>query len=851
MRHHLGDATLEEIAQKFIVEHHDNKETYDPERLHLYFYSAIPLVTKGSDKNGPYAQDLEDNKKPAYELKGNEPADGIMFATNSLHKNEGERYRIIGTSEPITFTAKQADDFMEWLNETCLKYGLEYFKTDSKGRRVSKGLTATQLFEEGSYTIQGHNRKGSLLKLAMSTINGMKGKLPRRIVKRICFEVYNDEYCKPAISWEDFDGSVWPSVEKYIPLDQDAERAAIKEIEQLATKSYKEPIRHLIAGDMDDYDADAARVFIEIRSTNDKSDKPIRCVQEFKLVPSINKDTKQKFDVPKYGLKILDAVPVLPGDPDGKLIHIIYDPLFKNESYKMAFEYISPETGNVAQTDVIGPVSITELRHYLQDKTGFVIDSRPIAGKLNAMIQACIENGYARFSEEIGPEGFFWYNGKILSSHLDLHPITRESVKAAIDVLLDMQKKHYGSDRDKQRLAHYLKLFSVGPFEYVRKQRSYHKQSGWTTRGELTGDTRTGKSEYGRLACYLWRLDPNTHVLPKRDIDSEARIIYSLGQTTMTLTFQEPDFVSGDNRRKKESSEKILSTLKNSVEEMEGFRLTTSHEPIPEHYLAHYLITHNSKPIAEDGASSRFTVDQFKKSDKKTNKEYIAKYTKFINDNIDTLGCLGDFIAWYVCEVNPEVLKQDWVSAGIQIWKEMFKFAGYDYPDWLDQIIQDSAKGGTGLSDTDLDDQRREMLRASFQRMFIRLWENGARFEYTSALDAGEAVDKILKMNPSHMEQITWLAGKGKIPGCMVHPTKGLCFTTAILNILQQSYGLDDDRIKFTDLEELCGFTPGFAKPTGGRSIRIQSILPEKMTEFINPKLEVSTEGSSSKMYDT
>lgn len=199
LRHHLGDATLEEIAQKFIVEHHD-KETYDPERLHLYFYSPIPLVTKGSDKNGPYAQDLEDSKKPAYELKGNEPADGIMFATNSLHKNEGERYRIIGTREPITFTAEQADNFMKWLNEACLKYGLEYFKTDSKGRRISKGLTATQLFEEGSYTIQGHNRKNSLIKLSMSILNGMKGKIPRPVVKRMVFEVLNDVYCKPAIS---------------------------------------------------------------------------------------------------------------------------------------------------------------------------------------------------------------------------------------------------------------------------------------------------------------------------------------------------------------------------------------------------------------------------------------------------------------------------------------------------------------------------------------------------------------------------------------------------------------------------------------------------------------------------
>jgi hypothetical protein len=834
-RHYFQDAPFEEIAMKFIIEHHD-KDDYNPERFHAYAYSEIPVLIKTSDKNGPSADDLEDNKKPAYELKGDEPATGIMFATNSQHKNEGERYRIVGTTEPMTLTAEQAEGFTKWLDETCRKYGLEYFKTDTKGKRVTKGLTPTQLFEESSYTIQGHNRKNALIKLSMSIINGMKGKVPLSTMKRICFEVLNDEHCKPPISWEMFDGSVWPSVLKYIPPDPLEEMAARKQIELLASEDYEEPLRHLIAGDMDD--TDETRVFIEIRRTKDKSDRPIRCVQEFRLIPAVNKETKQKFDVEKYGQIILNAIPVLPGDLDDKRIHVIYDPLFKVKRYKMAFESLSPDTRNVTQTDIIGPVMITELRNYLKDETDFVIDSRPIIGKLNAMIQACIENGYARYSEEIGPEGFFWHNDKIVSSHLNLNrSVTKESVRAAIDVLLKMQKEFYTSDRDKQRLGHYLKLFAVGPFEYVRKQLGWSKQFGWTPRGELTGDTRVGKSEFGRLSCYIWRLDTDTHVLPKRSIDSEARVSYSLAQTTMTLTFQEPDFLFGDNRRRKETSDKILSTLKNSVEEMKGFRLTSGHEPIDEHYLAHYLITHNSRPIAEDGISTRFIIDQFKKSDKKTNKEHIKEYTKFINDNLDSLGGLGDFIAWYVCSVNPEVLKLDWISASKAIWKEMFKYAGFEeneYPSiWLDYTIQDSAKGGTGLSDTDLDDQRRELLRASFQRMFVKLWGDGREFIQSLPLE-----DRETKSNIALIEQINWLIGKGKIPGCIAHPSKGLCFTTAILNILQQNYGLDDDRIKFSDLEELCGFVPGYVRPTGGSNMRIQSIMSKELADFIRPKLE-------------
>src|SRR5919106_4274895 len=464
--------------------------------------------------------------------------------------------------------------------------------------------------------------------MSMSIINGMKGKVPLRTMKRMCFEVLNDEHCKPPLDWDEFENNVWPSVLRYIPEDPVAEAAAQREIELLASQDYneKEPLRHLIVGDIDN--KDEQRVFVEIRRSKDSSGKPIRCVQEFKITPRTNKETKQRYEDEDYGQKILDAIPVLPNDPEGKRIHVIYDPLFKIKRYKMAFEYIHPDTQQVSSTEEIGPLTITELRHYLQEKTDFIVDSRPISGKLNAMIQACIENGKARYSEEIGPEGFFWYNDKIVCSHLKLKPTTQEAVRAAIDVLEDMQKQFYYSDVDKQRLARYLKLFAVGPFEYARKQLGYHKRFGWTPRGELTGDTKTTKSEKGRLACYIWRLDLDAHVLPNRNIDSEARVIYSLGQTTMTLTFQEPDFLSGNNNKKsrREASDKILSTLKNSVEDLKGFRLTTSHERIDEHYLAHYLITHNSRPIAEDGVKSRFIVDQHKKSDKKTNKEYIEKY---------------------------------------------------------------------------------------------------------------------------------------------------------------------------------------------------------------------------------
>jgi hypothetical protein len=191
--------------------------------------------------------------------------------------------------------------------------------------------------------------------------------------------------------------------------------------------------------------------------------------------------------------------------------------------------------------------------------------------------------------------------------------------------------------------------------------------------------------------------------------------------------------------------------------------------------------------------------------------------------------------------INPEVLKQDWLSAGIQIWKEMYKYAGKEkeFPEWLEWTIQDSAKGGTGLSDTDLEDQRREMLRASLQRMFSRLWAD-SRFEYHESLD--DPIERMTKTIPPLENQISWLSTKNKIPAGIWHPNKGLCFTTAILDILQQNYGLLDDRIKFTDLEDLCDFAPGWVRPSGSNNLRVQCMLPKDLAGFLNPKLEVEKE---------
>ena len=117
------------------------------------------------------------------------------------------------------------------------------------------------------------------------------------------------------VAWKD----ICPLTQKQSEL-QKSDRA-------ITSMDYQEPLRHLIVGDIDN--KDEPRTFVEIRRSKDSNDKPIRCVQEFKLIPHMNNQTKQKFDVEVYGQKILDAVPVLPDRSEMVNRYIIYDPLFK------------------------------------------------------------------------------------------------------------------------------------------------------------------------------------------------------------------------------------------------------------------------------------------------------------------------------------------------------------------------------------------------------------------------------------------------------------------------------------------------------------------------------------------
>jgi hypothetical protein len=106
------------MAEQFLVEQHKDNTS----KAHIYFYSKIPIVAKGSSVNTVGADKIVNGEVPAFEIKSKNNT--IAYCTPSLHKN-GHPYEIIGTcSRPISLDANAANELMQHLDNIHRKYGL-------------------------------------------------------------------------------------------------------------------------------------------------------------------------------------------------------------------------------------------------------------------------------------------------------------------------------------------------------------------------------------------------------------------------------------------------------------------------------------------------------------------------------------------------------------------------------------------------------------------------------------------------------------------------------------------------------------------------------------------------------
>lgn len=143
------------IINNTLIEWHDD----DPDKIHFYGYSHLPLPKKSSDiRNNLMKEKMADNEFPAFEVKG-KGKDGIMFCSPSVHRN-GSRYRVGPCKEP-----KVTDGIEQKINSICQSFGIPYL-VGAKSLSDYK-IPIEKLVSDDNYKIlEGHNRHEAVLRIA-------------------------------------------------------------------------------------------------------------------------------------------------------------------------------------------------------------------------------------------------------------------------------------------------------------------------------------------------------------------------------------------------------------------------------------------------------------------------------------------------------------------------------------------------------------------------------------------------------------------------------------------------------------------------------------------------------------
>jgi hypothetical protein len=192
--------TVEELAQDFIVERHDD----DPSSLHIFIDAEKPLINRPSHKNNPrLAARLEANELPSFEIKSK---DGIIFCSPSIHENDKGitgvwPYCIVGIFDgAVTLTTTQIDMLEKLISECCDKYGIINQKQTTEQHNIKPSM-ASGLMKPGVNVNEGENRHVAMLSI-MSSLCIHYPDLPEESILGMTM-VRNNEICNPPLSKEE------------------------------------------------------------------------------------------------------------------------------------------------------------------------------------------------------------------------------------------------------------------------------------------------------------------------------------------------------------------------------------------------------------------------------------------------------------------------------------------------------------------------------------------------------------------------------------------------------------------------------------------------------------------------
>jgi len=430
-------------------------------------------------------------------------------------------------------------------------------------------------------------------------------------------------------------------------------------------------------------------------------------------------------------------------------------------------------------------------------KSAMTYKPRNLHDYLGPLVRAYISEGRAFIRSEIDKEGFFWLNGQLVSSRIDIRRITREQVREAATFIDEVRSFFYRSDEDTRKLAHMITLATVAPFSFARKQNGSSAKFGWVPGADLNGRSQVGKSNGlgGHILLGLWGRNNAGYHFSYGSASTPARLVNIIGKTTFPIRIDEADPL--EDWSKDKTAKEIISLLKNTIENIDPRNvLTQERKEVKPLALSTPVITHNGAMPDDEGYLSRFSNLHFTKADDKSLAEK-GSYDAYMREHIYKYEHLGHFIADYVLR-NPGVLFDFWSGMGKKILQAFYEFADLPYPQWLDLTLEN-----TNLREVTED--RFEDIRAAFTNYVNDTFNKYSRDVAIAArIGDGKTLDLIAKLQALIECNLT--------PYFKFSHDNSLCILTSVKQLLQNR---NQSRLSLKELSDMIDFEYTLVKIDG------------------------------------
>jgi hypothetical protein len=442
---------------------------------------------------------------------------------------------------------------------------------------------------------------------------------------------------------------------------------------------------------------------------------------------------------------------------------------------------------------------------------------------LSTVLEAYEHYGLVRYKTEIQPEGFFFVDGKLEASKVNVrHDITKQEAVDAVNTIRDLQAKFYNRLVEHYRLAHVLKWAVQAPFDYAKRQ--LHLENNILPRMDLAGRPDTGKTfGYARLPLLIFGKPLNdTYLIGAGSVETAPRFIQKTSKTTFPVILDEVDFLV--NAGKDDRVSHILSVLKNQATLTHPREILTKDGDVDSRpSFSPPTLTHNSDAIQEEGGQKRFVPFLFTEHDIKTKKQQ-EEFEKFIAEHKDQLKTIGDFAISYVMNHSPDVLRENWIDTGKEILRALYALAEEKYPEsWLDLVVSND-------SISDVGEHRRTLIRSILLNEVNRAW-SANRHGIKSSLPSS-TMSSYDFPDPEFNEKISLLLQHNLLPTMRVHEVGGVCMLSSTIDLLKKG-GLE--RISLPQLADLTGFkyTPMRITPGSDKQTKVVYTNVDAFTEFL------------------